>query len=196
MKFNLRLLALGAILPFLMFSTSCEKIKDEIENAAEFDATVDLPAEVVTIDSSSYKSSDNLLEWQILKQYTVAVDLQKILDDNDVDNAEFKNGHMDTYEGTLIFPDGVDFSSFTNQMKVTAALKEDFSDEVDVAQTVKIDPGMQTVVFDVYDVDITAFINASQFYLRVWSFKTNDLPVPMVNIELKGKVKITVKPLL
>ena len=172
-----------------------QKIKDEINKAAAFDATVDLPAHVVTIDSASYKSSSAMLDWNLLDQWSVEVDLQKIMDDNDISSADFTNGRIDSYSATLIYPDFVDFSEFTDQFKVTAALNPNFADEVQVAQTTAINPGAKTVEFEVNDVDITSFIKADIFYLRLWAQKTNELPASLVNIEFNGEVKIKVNPL-
>jgi hypothetical protein len=184
-----------ALLPVLIVTQSCEAIKDEISEIASFDAKVDLPTETVVIDSASYKSSDAILQWNIIKEYTVDVDLQKILDDNDVDNAEFSNGKMDSYRATLVSPTGIDFTSFTNQMKVTAATDPNFSDEIEVAITTTINPGTQTVEFDVYDLDITSYIKAPVFYLRIWAFKTKQLPVDQVEIQLQGSVEVNVSPI-
>ncbi len=181
-------------MPFLFLSQSCEKIKDEIEDAATVEATIELPAVVVTIDSSSYKSTSD--DMKVIKEYSVEVDLQEILDDNNIEKAEFKNGKMDAYEATLIYPTGIDFYSFTDEMKVTAALESDFSDEVLVAHTPKISPSTQTVAFLVEDLDITSFIKAEIFYLRIWANKTNELPEKIVNIEFKGKIVVDVKPLI
>lgn len=195
MKTHLRHIFLLALLPFLFSTYSCEKIKDEINEAASFDATVDLPSETVVIDSASYKSSDGIQQWNIIKQYSVDVDLQQILDDNDVSNADFSNGRLDSYRATLVSPSGIDFTSFTNKMKVTAATDPNFSDEVEVAITTSIDAGAQTVTFDVYDLDITSFIKAPVFYLRIWAYKTSQLPVDQVEIQLEGSVEVKVSPL-
>lgn len=191
MNSKLRLLAILAILPFLFLTQSCEKIKD----LAAFDTTVDLPAETITLDSNAYKSSDDLLEWNILKEYFVDVDLQKILDDNDVSSADFTNGRVDTYTATLVYPPGVTFS-FMDQMKVSAAINPNFTDEVDVAMSLAFDPSTTTITFEAYDIDITSFIKSEAgFYLRVWGRKTTELPVPSVEINLEGKVKVRVEPI-
>lgn len=186
-----RLLAIVAFLPFLFTTQSCDEIKD----LASFETTVDMPAETFTVDSMSYKSSSEVQEWRILKEYTIAVNLQQVLDDNGVSSADFENGRVDSYEATLISPDGVDFSSWTDKMKVTASLKDDFSGEVLIAQTIGIDPGAKTVAFSVEDVDITSYIKADEFYLRVWAYKVNPLPVPLIEIEVKGEVSIKVNPI-
>lgn len=190
MNSKIKLLAIVALLPFLFLSQSCDKIKD----LASFDASADLPTETITIDSMDYKSSDNLLSWNVLKQYDITVDVQKILDDNDVSSASFENGRVDTYEARLISPSGVTFS-FLSQMRATIALQEDFSDEVIVAETETIDPSTNTVTFNTFDVDITSFIDAKTFYMRLYGYKTTQLPVPSVDIDVDGKVKFTVKPI-
>jgi len=195
MNTKFRILAFAIVVPFLFLSQSCEKIKDEINKIAAFDVNIELPAEVVTIDSLDYKSSDGVLDWTILKQYMIDVDLQQILDDNDIESADFTNGRWDSYEATLIYPDNVDFSSFTDKFKVTAAINPNFSDEIEVAYTQTINPGTKTVTFLVNDVDITSYIKAEVFYLRIWGFKTNTLPAEIVNIEFKGEVKVKVNPL-
>lgn len=195
MNTKFRILAFAIVVPFLFFSQSCEKIKDEINKIAAFDVNIELPAEVVTIDSLDYKSSDGVLDWTILKQYMIDVDLQQILDDNDIESADFTNGRWDSYEATLIYPDNVDFSSFTDKFKLTAAINQNFSDEIEVAYTQTINPGTKTVTFLVNDVDITSYIKAELFYIRIWGFKTNTLPAEIVNIEFKGEVQVKVNPL-
>jgi hypothetical protein len=195
MNTKFRLLTLVALVPFLFLSQSCEKIKDEINKIAAFDVNIELPAEVVTIDSVDYKSSDGVLDWKILEQYKIEVDLKQILADNDIESADFTNGRWDSYEATLIYPDWVDFSHFTDKFKVTAATNQNFSDEIEVAYTQTISPGTKTVTFLVNDVDITSYIKAEVFYLRIWGFKTNVLPSEIVNIEFKGEVKVKVNPL-
>jgi hypothetical protein len=195
MKTYLKYLLVVAFFPLVFLNQSCEAIKDEINDIASFDAKVDLPAETVVIDSASYKSSDEILQWNIIKQYMVEVDLQQILDDNNVDNADFSNGKMDSYRATLVSPTGIDFTSFTSQMKVTAATDPNFSDEIEVAITTSIDPGAQSVEFDVYDLDITSYIKAPAFYLRIWAYKTSQLPVDQVEIQLQGSVEVNVSPL-
>ena len=195
MNKKFRLLTLVAIVPFLFLSQSCEKIKDEINKIAAFDVTIELPAQVITIDSVDYKSSDGVLDWTILEQYKIDVDLKQILEDNEIEAADFSDGRWNSYEATLIYPDWVDFSSFTDKFKVTAAINQNFADEIEVAYTETINPGTKTVTFSVNDVDLTSYIKAEVFYLRIWGFKTNALPAEIVNIEFKGEVKVKVNPL-
>ena len=195
MNTKFRLLTLVAIVPFLFLSQSCEKIKDEINKIAAFDVTIELPAEVITIDSVDYKSSDGVLDWTILEQYKIDVDLKQILEDNEIEAADFSDGRWNSYEATLIYPDWVDFSSFTDKFKVTAAINQNFADEIEVAYTETINPGTKTVTFSVNDVDLTSYIKAELFYLRIWGFKTNALPAEIVNIEFKGEVVVQVNPL-
>lgn len=191
MNSTLRLFAILALLPFLFLTQSCDEIKD----LAAFDAKVDLPAETVVLDSMSYKSSDGILEWNILKQYKIDVDLQKVLDDNGVSSADFTNGRIDRYTATLVSPPGVTFT-FMDQMKATVALDENFSDEVEVAKSLSFDPSTTTITFEAYDIDITSYIKAEKgFYLRVYGFKTTELPVPSVEINFEGEVRVRVNPI-
>ena len=191
MNSKLRLLAILAILPFIFLSQSCDKIKD----LAAFDTTVDLPAKTITLDSNSYKSSDDVLDWTILETYYVKINLDSVLQANDVSQADFKNGRIDTYTATLVYPPGVTFS-FMDLMKVTAALNVNFTDEVDVAESLAFDPSTVTITFKAFDLDITSFIKSENgFYLRVWGRKTTELPVPSVEINLEGEVSIRVEPI-
>lgn len=190
-----RLLMIGALLPFLFLSQSCEKIKDEIEKEAAFDVSIDMPTESIDIDSATYKSSDGIQEWKILKEYSVAVDLQKILDDNDLSSAEFRDGKYETATARIIYPEGLTFS-FLDRMYIALSLNPNFDPEVKVAETDNIPAGATSAVFNIVPTDITSFIEAPVFYVRVYGNKVTTLPTTLVVLDIESKVKVTVEPKL
>jgi len=194
MKVFIRFLFVAAIFPFLFLSQSCEKIKDEVNKAAAFDATIDLPTETIVIDSNSYKSASALLEWKVMKEYGVTVDIQQILDDNNVSSASLSNGVYESADVTIIAPPGVTFS-FTTEMYIAVSTNPNFDSEIKVAETGVIPPGSTAVTFTVLPVDITSLIDAETFYIRLYSFKIGPLPTGSVTLNLDSRVTITIEPL-
>ena len=194
MKLFVRFLLVAAFLPFLFLSQSCEKIKDEVNKAAAFDATIDLPTETIVIDSNSFKSTPAILEWRIIKEYEVAVDLQQILDDNDVSSASISDGTYESASVTIVAPLGVTFS-FTNNMYIALSLNPNFDPEVKVAETDGIPSDATSTTFNVISTDITSFIEAEVFYVRLYAWRLGPLPTGSVTLNLDSKLTVTIEPL-
>jgi len=194
MKTTLRILTLAALLPFLFISQSCEEIKDEINKIAAFDATIDLPSETIYIDSTDFKSADGVNEdWRILKQYDVDVDLQKILDDNDLSSADFSSGKFKEADVTITSPAGVNLD-FCTRMYIAISLNPNFSPEVKVAETDEL-PSANTASFNILPVDITEYIKAEVFWVRIYGDKKGPLPVNTATLVVDSKLAIHVEPL-
>jgi hypothetical protein len=194
MNTKIRFLALLTALPFLFVSQSCEKIKDEINKVAAFDHNFDIPIQTFTLDSNNFKSSEAVLEWTPMYSYGVSVDLQQVLDDNDLSSADFTDGSFTSFNVTIIAPAGVTFS-FVDQMRIGVSLSGNFDPMAIVATTETIDPGATSVTFNIEQVDITPYIEAETFYVRLEGFKVTNLPTSSVTFNLDGKAVITVEPL-
>ncbi|GAB4310850.1 MAG: hypothetical protein Kow00127_00570 [Bacteroidales bacterium] len=180
-----------AIAFIISMSTSCDKVKDEINDAASFEAKVDLPAQTIAIDSSQFKS---VSEMKALHLFEVDVDLQKILDDNGLSSASFSQGAFQSVTVEIIAPEGLTYD-FVKSMYVAVSMTGDFNDEVVVAQTGNIPSGSTSVTFQIEQVDITQFINEQHFWVGLFGDKTGPLPTSQVTLLLNSSVKFTVNPI-
>lgn len=185
-----RLLIVFALLPFLFLTQSCDELKD----LASFDHSFDLPTQSFTVDSTEYKSSSNIMSWTEMYRYDVEVDLQKVLDDNGLTSAEFRDGRFESFFAEITAPEGTTFS-FATKMRVVVALNSDFSDQVVVAESGNIEPTATSATFDIEPLDITPYIEAPVFFVKLDGYRTGPLPVTAVDLNLDGRATVTVNPL-
>lgn len=187
---KIRLLAILALLPLLFITQSCEDLK----NLASFDHSFDLPSQSFTLDSTEYKSSANINSWAEMYRYDVSEDLQKVLDDNGLSSAEFSDGRIESFFVEIIAPEGTTFS-FANRMRIALALNADFNDQIIVAETDNFEPSVTSVTFNVEPLDITPYIEAPTFFVKLEGYRTGPLPVSAVDLNLDGRARVTVNPL-
>lgn len=198
MNTTIRIVIGGLFLSFLFLGQSCDKIKDEINEAAAFHANIELPAETIEIDSTQFKSSDGLMEWVMIMKYHVPVgtDVEKILQDNGLSSASLSDGSFTYINFSLQppTPEWVTFS-FADRFKVGISRLEDLSDEVILGETMTIPPDSRSVDLELAGVDVTSYVDDGTFWLSVYGFRVQPLPIEMVSMALNSTIKVKINPL-
>lgn len=187
-----------AAIPFLFITQSCEKIKDEINEAAAFDVPIDLPDYHFDLDSASLtKSAASINAEVVITEQSVNVNLDSILSANGVSSATLSSASFTSVvismTDTVTFPD-VNFD-FMDGMRVVLSSTSDFSSETQVAHAESIPAGAKKVTLILNNPGIQSFIDNQNFYLRLYGTLGAPAPMAVIPLVLQSGIQFTVNPL-
>ncbi len=189
------LAAIVAILPLIFLTQSCETIKDEVNDAASFDVSMNLPDQYFVLDSNDFKSTKGILEEKIFTQFFISVNLDSIFAGNGISTGHISDGEFTAITVSLENPvEGVNFD-FVNSMRVTVSETSDFADETLLASTGTIADGSTSVTFNLEAVNVLEYLNKKDFYMRLYGDQDSPLPANLLPMILQSGIKFTVEPL-
>ncbi len=196
MKNKTFLFALLAVaLPFLFLTQSCDKVKDEANKVAAFDVSMDLPDQYFELDSNDFKSGKGLLSEVVFDQFHFTVNLDSILQSYGVSSGLLSDGVFNSITLSIVNPSsGVSFD-FVNSMRVAISETADFANESTLASTGEIADGATSVTFTLETLNITEYLNKSDFYIRIYGEQDGPLPVNLLPLLLQSGITFTVNPL-
>jgi hypothetical protein len=189
-----RTLALGAIIMIMLFSFSCEKIKDEINEAAEFDVNQNLTDHYFTLDSNNYKSTAGINAWQILTSFEGYINVDSIFQANNLSSASINDGEFTNVTVSIVNPTPIMNLDFISEMRVTIAMSSSENGTI-VATTGQIPQGSTSVTFTINETNIAPFINNNNFYIALEGDVVGQMPVGFIPMVLQSGVSFTVTPL-
>ncbi len=178
----------------MVISFSCEKVKDEINEAAAFDVNMNLDDHYFALDSLDYLSGKSVKGWQTLTQFDGYINVDSIFSANNLSSASIENGTFTSVQVNLINPvPGVNFD-FANAMKVSIATTAEGAG-TEVASTGTIPPGSTSLTFTVNSTNIASFINNNYFYVKLEADVIGPIPALILPMVLMSGVQFTVIPL-
>lgn len=183
-----------AALPFLFLTQSCDKVKDEINEAAAFDVSMDIPDHYFVLDSNDFKSSAFIKEETILTEQAININIDSIFEANGLSSASLSNAgftHITVLMNNPLPEANFDFMS---GMRVVLSENESFDPETQIAIAENIPAGSTSVTFTLDNSAIQSFIDNHNFHLRLYG-QMGPLPWPMLPLILQSGVEFTVNPL-
>jgi hypothetical protein len=178
----------------LLIFVSCEKVKDELGQAASFDAAVNLPKQTIVIDSTAFKSGMGIYEVKPLHIFEVTIDLVSIYEAKNITSATIEDAGFDKISLEVIDPDGITFD-FINSIYLAVSPGIDFDNENVVGSTGEIPEGSTHVTFTMENIDISNLVNEKHFYVGLFGDKKGPIPASALMMLLDSKIKFTVNPL-
>ena len=186
---------LVAAFPFLFLTQSCDKVKDEVNKAAAFDVSMNLPDQYFVLDSNDFKSTKGILEEKVFTQFYISVNLDSIFEANGISTGHISDGEFTAITVSLENPvEGVNFD-FVNSMRVAVSETSDFAEETLLASTGTIADGSTSVTFNLETVNILDYLNKKDFYMRLYGDQDSPLPANLLPMLLQSGIKFTVEPL-
>lgn len=182
-------------LPFFFLTQSCDKVKDEVNNAAAFDVSMNLSDQYFVLDSNDFKSSKALLGEVVFEQFHFTVNLDSIFQANGISAGHISDGSFNSVTLSLVTPDaGVSFD-FVNSMRVAISETSDFAHESTLASTGEIADGATSITFNLETLNIMEYLNKSNFYIRLYGDQDGPLPANLIPMLLSSGIMFTVEPL-
>lgn len=189
-----KLFAISTVLLMLFISFSCDKIKDEINDAAAFDVDMGLDDHYFSLDSLDFVSGKGVKGWQTLTQFEGYVNVDSIFSANNLSSASIENGTFTSVELNMTNPlPGLNFN-FANQMRVTIATTADATG-TEVASTGTIPANSTSLVFTVNSTNIASFVNNNYFYVKLEADVAGPIPAITLPLLLMSGIEFTVLPL-
>lgn len=189
-----QLFAISTIILMVFVSFSCEKIKDEINDAVAFDVNTSLDDQSFSLDSLDYLSGKGTSAWLTLYQFNGSVNVDSIFSANNLSSASIENG---TFTGVQVSldnpPMGANFN-FANEMRVTIATTAD-GEATEIATTGTIPTNSTSLDFTVNQTNIASFINNSNFYVKLEADVVGPIPVALLPLIMSSQLQFTVTPL-
>jgi hypothetical protein len=157
-------------IPFLFLTQSCDKVKDEVQEAAAFDVSMNLPDHHFVLDSNDFKSSVSIKSETILTEQAISINLDSILSANGISSATLSNSafteiKLKMDEDNLISGANFDFMS---GMRIVLSETADFAAETPIAIAENIPVGSTEVTFTLDNSNIQSFIDNHNFHLRLY----------------------------
>ena len=183
-----------AAVPFLFLTQSCDKVKDEINEASKFDVSMDLPDHYFVLDSNDFKSSTSIKEETILTEQAININIDSILSANGLSSASLSDAgftHITVLMNNPLPDANFDFMS---GMRVVLSENENFDPETQIAIAENIPAGSTSVTFTLDNSAIQSFIDNHNFHLRLYG-QMGPLPWPMLPLILQSGIEFTVNPL-
>jgi hypothetical protein len=183
-----------AAMPFLFLTQSCDKVKDEINEAAAFDVSMNLPDHHFVLDSNDFKSSASINSESILTEQAISVNIDSILSANGISSASLSNAAFTNITVVMDNPlPGANFD-FMSGMRVVLSETADFATETQIAIADNIPAGSTSISFTLDNSNIQSFVDNHNFYLRLYG-QMGPLPWPMLPLILQSGIEFTVNPL-
>ncbi len=182
-------------LPVLFLTQSCETVKDEIEEAAAFDVSMNLPDHYFVLDSTDLtKSSGSILTEVILTEQAININIDSIFSANGINSASLSNAGFTHITVLMNNPlPGANFD-FMSGMRVVLSETSDFAVETQIAIAENIPAGSTEVTFTLDNSSIQSFIDNHNFYLRLYG-QMGPLPWPMLPLILQSGIDFRVNPI-
>lgn len=178
---HLPLMLLSAGLLLGLAIPSCDKVKE----LAEFDISYDNPEIRFVIDSLDYLPKSE----RLLVQQTLSINIDSIIQKHDLEG--IKKASFEQVRLEVESPPQVNFN-WLNSARVTVSAAG--LTETQIAATGTISPDGRTVDLELSNLEVLSFISAGPFTLRVYGNINPPLPVNMIVLLLKTKIKMTVQP--
>ena len=189
-----KLFTISTVLLILFISFSCEKIKDEINQAAAFDVNMDLDDHHFSVDSLDFTALKSVNEWQTLTEYEGYINVDSIFEANDLSTASIEEGQFTEVTLSMVDPEpGMNYN-FTDEMHVTIANSSSEAGTI-VATTGTIPANSTSVTFTVNETNIAPFIDNTNFYIKLEANVIGPIPGFTIPMVLAAEVEITVLPL-
>ncbi|MCB2220810.1 MAG: hypothetical protein KQI35_10480 [Bacteroidetes bacterium] len=180
---------------FILFVlVSCEKVKEELGNAASFDAAVDLPEQTIIIDSTAFKSGTAINEVIPIHIFEVTIDMASIYEAKNITSAAIEDAGFEKISLNIIDPEEMTFD-FIKSMYMAVSPEIDFANEKVVGSTGEIPEGSTNVTFAIESIDISGLVSEKHFYVGLFGDKKGPIPVSTLTMLLDSKIKFTVNPL-
>ena len=183
-----------AAIPFLFLTQSCDKVKDEVNNATKFDVSMNLPDHHFVLDSNDFKSSASIKAETILTEQAISVNIDSIFSANGLSSASLSNAGFTNITVVMENPlPGANFD-FMSGMRVVLSETADFAEETQIAIAENIPAGSTSVTFTLDNSGVQSFLDKHNFYLRLYG-QMGSLPWPMLPLILQSGIEFTVNPL-
>jgi len=188
-----QLFTISTVIILMVISFSCEKVKDEINQAAAFDVNMNLDDHYFSVDSLDYTSGKSVKGWQTLTQFEGYVNVDSLFSANNLSSASIENGEFTQVELSLVDPlPGLNLN-FASAMRVSIATTSDGEGTI-VAQG-SIPQNSTGIVLDLNATNIAPFVNNNYFYVKLEADIVGAIPVYMIPMVLMSGIQITVIPL-